>query len=202
MFRSFYWLAILLAVLLTEMQPDLAHLACRRIANRESARRVRQKRQDALCVMQDRLEGARQRVEALAAQLQQSEAQRAALMQQADRMRGQLTAVQAENAALVTTQAGDLSPSSPQVPATPPQARNPPKVALASLPSWRLAFAGDRCISSIVHRLKVGNQLMLSVLPACGHLGCRLRAVSPWSVASLVANSHRCVMSRRACRCR
>jgi len=147
-FRSFYWLAILLAVLLTGMQPDLAHLACRRIANRESARRVRQKRQDALCVMQDRLEGARQRVEALAAQLQQSEAQQAALMQQASRMRGQLMAVQAENAALVTTQAGDASSSDPQVPATPPQARSPPKVALALLPSWRLTSAGDIAASA------------------------------------------------------
>ncbi len=64
---------------------------------------MRQKRQDALCVMQDRLEGARKPGDALAAQLQQSEAQRAALLQQATRMQGLLLAAEADTAVLVTS---------------------------------------------------------------------------------------------------
>lgn len=95
----------------------------RRNANRESARRVRQKRQEALFGMQERLEATQRQVASLAARLSQSEAQRAVLTQQGLRMGAELTEARARCKS-ADAKPGNVEPS--QVPAKRPSACSPP----------------------------------------------------------------------------
>jgi len=87
----------------------------RRVANRESARRVRQKRQETMEEMQSRMDAMQQQTAALSARLQEVEQHKAMLLGQLTQMRDKWSAAVNENVRLqdeVTRGSGPLETSS------------------------------------------------------------------------------------------
>lgn len=130
----------------------------RRVANRESARRVRQKRQDALCQTQERLQAMHAHASAVATQLLQAEAERVVLAQQVAEMSQKL------QAASGGCPMGDSNAeASPEAPATPgatgrqhlsappdvgPEDIQPPQLPLPPSPPAAVLAAAAETITS------------------------------------------------------